>query len=445
MLKRWKRPLKVTDLTTSLSDSFALARIAGDHAVRELAKAALHNDCNDLRCLVDVAIHLRFSCPETSDEILRYILHKDPTSAFGHYELAFSYMLRGLHVEGAHLLDAMLMHHPRDARAIILLARLLCGIGAGDKGLHLLQVKRELVPPGESVIVEQFALYLNKLCCKKALYLAGQHALADSQHVKELILSALRAREGFALTRFGDGEGVFFRSSSEEEAVLAELYGMARLDRARVWFGDEVESVLPKFMPQALQISDVLDASDVAGIPYPSWIEHEYKILSYTGVVGLGNITRHVSALRQHRQVFASQLIHIDLARSGGLREIISSQESCAIISCFAEAPEFVRSSFGVKNVEFYRVPGEKLFVSEIGAAAAEGRHYPNRFESLMRILSKPAHGRLFLVSAGIFGKFYCMQIKKAGGIALDIGSLIDASLGKATRPGYSFEKRLEW
>ncbi len=42
--------------------------------------------------------------------------------------------------------------------------------------------------------------------------------------------------------------------------------------------------------------------------------------------------------------------------------------------------------------------------------------------------------GDLVLVGAGIFGKIYCNDIKKQGGVAIDVGSMMDAWAGVKTR-----------
>jgi hypothetical protein len=54
-----------------------------------------------------------------------------------------------------------------------------------------------------------------------------------------------------------------------------------------------------------------------------------------------------------------------------------------------------------------------------------------------MQDLSQPLAGELFLVAGGLLGKIYCDRIKRSGGVAIDIGSLIDAWLGAPTRPGF--------
>jgi hypothetical protein len=49
----------------------------------------------------------------------------------------------------------------------------------------------------------------------------------------------------------------------------------------------------------------------------------------------------------------------------------------------------------------------------------------------------------LFLVAGGLLGKFYTATIRRHGGIALDVGSLVDAWTGRHTRPGYDDKLKL--
>jgi hypothetical protein len=42
----------------------------------------------------------------------------------------------------------------------------------------------------------------------------------------------------------------------------------------------------------------------------------------------------------------------------------------------------------------------------------------------------------LYLVAGGLLGKLYCDRIKRSGGVAVDIGALIDGWMGTDTRFG---------
>lgn len=95
-----------------------------------------------------------------------------------------------------------------------------------------------------------------------------------------------------------------------------------------------------------------------------------------------------------------------------------------------------LKRHYGLKDITFHRVPGEKGHQHLLSNDAILGEHWPQRFVEIMEQLTEPLNGRLYLVAAGILGKLYCNQIKCAGGIAIDIGSLADGWMGHRTRPG---------
>jgi hypothetical protein len=60
--------------------------------------------------------------------------------------------------------------------------------------------------------------------------------------------------------------------------------------------------------------------------------------------------------------------------------------------------------------------------------------HFRGRFKEVCEELTVNYRGELFLVAAGFLGKFYCDLIKSRGGIAIDVGSIVDYWLGHDTR-----------
>ena len=64
---------------------------------------------------------------------------------------------------------------------------------------------------------------------------------------------------------------------------------------------------------------------------------------------------------------------------------------------------------------------------------SARSAHYPDEFERVCERLKRPLAGKTFLVGAGLVGKKYLQAIKDNGGIATDVGALLDAWDGYAT------------
>jgi hypothetical protein len=51
------------------------------------------------------------------------------------------------------------------------------------------------------------------------------------------------------------------------------------------------------------------------------------------------------------------------------------------------------------------------------------------------RLRREAQQATIWLIAAGYLGKIYCDEVREAGGIALDVGSVVDGWCGKLTRP----------
>lgn len=131
-----------------------------------------------------------------------------------------------------------------------------------------------------------------------------------------------------------------------------------------------------------------------------------------------------------------SQWICYDLARLGFWERLMVGCGSIGLIHCSPTLPEAIRSELGV-DVESFLVPDKAVQQAQWRhhrAAAARAVHYPDAFVNVCDRLRRPSNGRVFLVGAGLVGKKYLQLIKENGGIALDVGALLDAWDGRATR-----------
>ena len=224
---------------------------------------------------------------------------------------------------------------------------------------------------------------------------------------------------------------------AEDEANHRALYDRNRQELISMWFGHSFPWKNNGFIEMAGELIKTVGGCDVIGIPYNSWIEHEYRISSQRGVPSLTNVLHSLTANSQHKRKFCSQLAHLDLANSSWLDKILRLAPKVSVISCLEEVPSILKQRFGLEDVEFHRIPGEQGSRSILGDSATRGTHYPDRFNELIRNFSQPQQGQLFLIAAGLLGKIYAVHIRRSGGIALDIGSVFDKWAGLATRPGY--------
>jgi len=104
-----------------------------------------------------------------------------------------------------------------------------------------------------------------------------------------------------------------------------------------------------------------------------------------------------------------------------------------SLISCQTKLPDVLADRFGVEIENAYFISPERKYAARFKDTRT-GRHYPDQYEELRGKLADARPGQVFLVAAGMLGKIYCMWIRQAGGIAIDIGSAADFWCGHETR-----------
>ncbi|RXF67217.1 hypothetical protein [Hansschlegelia zhihuaiae] len=132
-------------------------------------------------------------------------------------------------------------------------------------------------------------------------------------------------------------------------------------------------------------------------------------------------------------QTFCHVNIHYHLLHVRFAESILKDREEVCVITC-RDVTEGFRNNFGVKNIEWLKIPEH--------ASTAENRtplglHWPDAYYATLEAIKKVGP-RLYLVGAGFLGKAYCNQIKKIGGVALDMGSVFDVWAGVNSRSGHT-------
>jgi hypothetical protein len=124
---------------------------------------------------------------------------------------------------------------------------------------------------------------------------------------------------------------------------------------------------------------------------------------------------------------FCSSWIHWEMLAGGLIAELLESADEVVLVTSHPELAPIVAEKFDVRT-RLVTVPGK--FV-DTGRPAA---HVPDRYAEIRSELTGFAPGTLALVGAGIPGKIYCHWLKEAGCVALDVGSVLDAWIGRPSR-----------
>jgi hypothetical protein len=232
---------------------------------------------------------------------------------------------------------------------------------------------------------------------------------------------ALRAGTGFSLVRLGDGEGPMLcwpehQLPGEIAAVLSTWFGRSDLSNAEL---QEIADGLR----QAVRSADVL------GLPTRYQLTRSPRY----GMVFEG-IDRH--HLCSPSQLFADSGVHWYLQWSGALAYLLRGRDYVSVIGCRDLGPQ-IGDAFGLNSVRTYLVRGERSYPGSVSKP-----HWPDGFKEVMEQLEAVRPGMAFLVGAGVLGKIYCTRIKAKGGVALDIGSILDTWAEIPSREPYNTESR---
>lgn len=245
----------------------------------------------------------------------------------------------------------------------------------------------------------------------------------EVRKVAQFIAAAVQEHRPLSLVRLGDGEGRFVDSLENYPEIATGSREIAR----RVWFWNSVDFPEQSFFEELK--GAYLDA-DIVGINPAQRITFEFhnSIPGYVGVVK-GNQFIFDQGVKKGRYV-THNWATVTLQSMDFYRRLLGSIDSVSIISPYTHIGE-VMAGLGAKRVSGITIPSEGHYL--LRDSSLKEPHYPQAFRRVREQIRRNGK-QVYLVAGGVFGKIYCADIKKAGGIAIDIGSLIDQWVGLKTR-----------
>lgn len=407
--------------------------------------AAIARFRNDIFPLLQDGVAARNSGDtQLAESLLKSAGIFDPGHWQPFYELFVMYEDAGKRDEGISMLWTALRNRPGCGFIIERLASLLTVSGRTEEALNVIS---SCDPEDDEAIsqrdasrdfiqyVKQFNISLACEMWQDAVTARG--GMLPVHAVTDRILSAIHNAKPFAMVRLGDGEGTWLHQHTEERRFGA-LYHRNRLNFWNTWYGAEAAPHISSFIGTADRIKRKLKHADIIGMPPLSWIKHEYNIGSLRGYPGTLNALRVADIFSTTSTEFTTQLMHIEMENNNVLPKIVKAAKKVAIVSCHPQIAEFFSTTFDIDKPEVVLIPGEPSRRHLHGEMVTTGIHFPNRYIELSKQISeKDYSGYLCLVAGGILGKSYALDMKRAGAVAVDIGSIADKLLGKKTRPIY--------
>jgi len=225
--------------------------------------------------------------------------------------------------------------------------------------------------------------------------------------------AALAERRGFSLIRLGDGEGAMLAHA--DPAMAGEL-----AVSLRIWFGDQgLDAGERAEMAGALEAAIV--GADILGLPRArQWAMSARYRAVFAPVVRLRGGAR---------PLVGDAALHFYLQWSGALGRLVRAARRVSVVGCRDVAP--MLAAQGGISARQWLVRGEADFPGSV-----EEAHWPSGYRRVLAGLESVEPGELVLVGAGVLGKAYCAAARVRGGVAVDLGSVLDGWAGVMSRAG---------
>jgi len=238
----------------------------------------------------------------------------------------------------------------------------------------------------------------------------------------------------FSWIRLGDGEARFLMHvHSDLRAALPprEADAIAR-QIWYAWFGHALDALPPERLQElGRQLDQAIRDADLLGVTSAKRLRED---AAHYGFCAALETYLHGLLEGQTSPMFTDALAALALNREDPfLGSLLRGLDFLGVVSPHPDLAARLQRHLNIGAVASYDLPGETRLARN-AEAGNRGTHFPRVFEDVLRRLTVPRPGAVFLVAGGLLGKIYCGRIRAQGGIALDIGAVADAWVGQNAR-----------
>jgi len=250
----------------------------------------------------------------------------------------------------------------------------------------------------------------------------------NPDNVSKILKGAIANKKPFSMVRLGDGEWSIVKYPKFTNEKICK----SRIGR---WF--DVRKITHKQIVSIRnQIIGACQTADILGIPSV----REQRL--YSKWKKFNNLCLFYEIFKPRQRYY-----HFYHVKQLNFKSILENTDIIYCITC-RDIGKQMEKAFNLKRAEMFLIPPERFSYSKKANRNVDWKgepHYPNLFVKIIQWLdSFDLKGKVFLIGAGGLGKSYCLQIKKRGGVAIDIGALFDAWAGLYTRPYLQNPERLK-
>lgn len=235
-----------------------------------------------------------------------------------------------------------------------------------------------------------------------------------SKDIVFLVIDSLKKQKPFFMLRIGDGEMLYFDKNQ---------------DRAKTHCKEQLGYLLTEQEIQKIKtdINTSIIFSDVLGLP----TAYHEKFNAWRRIIEHYNLLKNQNSDKWKCNKYCSIDIHYELLQDNSYEKILKETNTLFLVSS-RDVKDKLKLKFpNIDKIEQYLIPGEQIYEIE----KTKSRDFVEQIENIRKIIkSKNRQSQLLLYGAGFVGKIIGYDFSSMGGVALDIGSVFDAWVGKNTR-----------
>ena len=241
---------------------------------------------------------------------------------------------------------------------------------------------------------------------------------------------ALTEGKGFSIIRLGDGEGRviaeegFFTDNELLHQTLNYHFGTVsnnqlKMTHGGTWIRRSVSELRDQLAPAIIEADEI-------GFPVAEYFASARNkvVPGHFGYVAALLSGIAMNPKRQRETIIGTNAFQLAAVDPNFFPRVLSLPKDVSIVGPWNLLPSLSDALPGLAVGEFIEVQQHFSFrdTTSWGQFPLHSEITVSRIRSMGDLRS-----RLFLVAAGILGKIYCQQIKQQGGVAIDIGSVLDS------------------
>lgn len=262
-------------------------------------------------------------------------------------------------------------------------------------------------------------------------------ALADAVEIAAWIVERIRTGIATALIRLGDGEGHFLPLPRRAHGPLIDHLQQDQRAMMELWWNRDWPDAATKRRITD-QFRRAVSRADMLGIVPEARVLRIYQTQGklVTSNRGVARVRAYIAYRRAPGQAVTSTQLQRDLAEWGLWADVLRAIPDGQIRWIGPhEMAGVLNDRFALTTAHRILIPGEAKYTGLFDPDTARPGTLIDYHDTVLgEVTQQAAPGQVWLVAAGFLGKIYCDRIRMRGGIALDIGSLVDDWMGYATR-----------